>query len=127
MLFYSLYAWDLATSTGKREIRSVYGRLPYSKELRVQYSTKNVPLAGKNAYVQALIAKTEYALESLLLSQQEFKTNAHSKSLQKKLSKDVKEVREEKNFFVKADKTTNYYKTEPRVDYMYVTLVNKNV
>ena len=57
----------------------------------------------------------------------EFKTNAHSNSLQKKLSKDVKEVREEKNFFVKADKTTNYYKTEPRVDYMYVTLVNKNV
>ena len=42
----------------------------------------------------------------------------------KKLSKDAKEVKEEKNIFVKADKTTNCYKTEPND---YVTLVDKNI
>ena len=36
----------------------------------------------------------------------------------------MKEIREEKNIFVKADKTTNYYKTEPND---YVTVVSKNV
>ena len=53
-----------------------------------------------------------------------FKTNTHPNDLQKKLSKDAKEIKEEKNIFVKGDKTTNYYKTEPND---YVTLVDKNV
>lgn len=48
----------------------------------------------------------------------------NSNNLQKKLSKDVKEIKEEKNIFVKADKMTNYYKTEAKD---YVTLVDKNV
>lgn len=59
-----------------------------------------------------------------MIQQVEFKTNSHSNNLQKKLSKDVKEIREEKNIFVKADKTTNYYKTEAKD---YVTLVDKNI
>ena len=47
----------------------------------------------------------------------EFKTNTQPNNLQKKLSKDAKEI--------KADKTTNYYyKTEPND---YVTFVNKNM
>ena len=54
----------------------------------------------------------------------EFKTNTYSNDLQKKLSRDVKEIQEENSIFVKADKTTNYYKTAPED---YVTLVNKNV
>ena len=54
----------------------------------------------------------------------EFKTNTQPNIFQKQLSKDAKEIREEKSMFVKADKTTNYYKTEPND---YVTLVNKNV
>ena len=45
----------------------------------------------------------------------EFKTNTYSNDLQKK--KDVKEIQEENNIFVKADKTTNYYKTAPE-DYV---------
>ena len=59
-----------------------------------------------------------------MIQQVEFKTNTYSNDLQKKLNKDVKEIQEEHNIFVKADKTTNYYKTAPE-DYM--TLVNKNV
>ena len=59
-----------------------------------------------------------------MIQRVEFKTNTQSNSLEKKLSKDVKEIREEKNIFVKADKTTNYYKTEAKD---YVTLVDKNV
>ena len=59
-----------------------------------------------------------------MIQRVEFKTNTHSNDLQKRLSKDVKEIREENNIFVKADKTTNYYKTTPED---YVTLVNKNV
>ena len=54
----------------------------------------------------------------------EFKTKTHPNDLQKKLNKDVKEIREEKNIFIKANKTTNYYKTKPND---YETLVNKNV
>ena len=42
-----------------------------------------------------------------------FKTNHHLNDLQNKLSADLKEIREEKHIFVKVDKTTNYYKTEP--------------
>ena len=54
----------------------------------------------------------------------EFKSNHHPNNLQGKLNQDLKEIREDKHIFVKADKTTNYYKTEPK-DHM--TLVNKNV
>ena len=59
-----------------------------------------------------------------MIQQSEFKTNNNPNDLQKKLSKDVKEIRGKKNIFVKADKTTNYYKTEPND---YVTLISKNV
>ena len=132
-----------------------------------EYSTKNIPLASKNAYLQALIAKTESLIQRMrckaffflnkncndtskesygfkskrspphvaelnefegymleMIQRVEFRTNTYSNDLQKKLSKDVKEIQEEHNIFVKADKTTNYYKTAPE-DYM--TLVNKNV
>lgn len=54
----------------------------------------------------------------------EFKTSQHPNSLQRKLRQDLKEIREEKHIFVKADKTSNHYKTDPK-DYM--TLVDKNV
>ena len=59
-----------------------------------------------------------------MIQRVEFKTNTYSNDLQKKLSKDVKEIQEESNIFVKANKTTNYYKTAPED---YVTRVNKNV
>jgi len=59
-----------------------------------------------------------------MIQRVEFKNNSHSNNLQKRLSKDVKEIREETSVFVKADKTTNYYKTETKD---YVTLVDKNV
>ena len=59
-----------------------------------------------------------------MIQRVEFKTNTYPNDLQKKLNKDVKEIQEEHNIFVKADKMTNYYKTAPE-DYM--TLVNKNV
>ena len=55
-----------------------------------------------------------------MIQRVEFKTNSNSNNLQKKLSKDVKEIREEKSVFV----TANYYKTEAKE---YVTLVDKNV
>ena len=48
----------------------------------------------------------------------EFKTNAHSNGLQKKL----KVITEDEIIFVKAGKTTKYYKTEPND---YVTLIYK--
>ena len=132
-----------------------------------EYSTKNIPLAPKNAYLQALIAKTESLIQRMrwkaffflntntndttkesygfkskrsphhvkelnefedcmldMIQRVEFKTNTYSNELQKQLRKDIKEIREENNIFVKADKTTNYYKTTPK---SYVTLVNKNV
>ena len=132
-----------------------------------EYSTKNIPLASKNAYLQVLSAKTESLIQRMhwkaffflnkncndtskesygfnlkrspphaaelnefedcmleMIQRVEFKTNTYSNDLQKKLNKDVKEIQEEHNIFVKADKTTNYYKTAPE-DYM--TLVNKNV
>ena len=59
-----------------------------------------------------------------MIQRVQFKTKTYSNDLRKKLNKDVKEIQEEHNIFVKADKTTNYYKTAPE-DYM--TLVNKNV
>ncbi len=54
----------------------------------------------------------------------EFKTNHHPNKLQTKLGKDVKEIRKDKHIFVKADKTTNHYKTEAK---NYNTLLNRNV
>ena len=54
----------------------------------------------------------------------QFKTNHHPNNLQRKLRNDVKEIRKDKQVFVKADKTTNYYKTKPE-DYM--RLLKKNV
>lgn len=54
----------------------------------------------------------------------QFKTNHHPNRLQRKLRKDVKEIRNDKHIFFKAEETTNHYKTEPG-DYM--TLLNKNV
>ena len=59
-----------------------------------------------------------------MIQQVEFKTNTYPNELQKQLRKDMKEIREENNIFVKADKTTNYYKTTPK---SYMTLLNKNV
>ena len=44
--------------------------------------------------------------------------------LQRKITDDLKEIQQDKHIFVKADKTTNHYKTEPRD---YLTLVHKNV
>ena len=121
-----------------------------------EYSTKNIPLASKNAYLQVLIAKTESLIQRMrckaffflnkncndtskesygfkskrspphvaelnefegcmleMIQRVEFRTNTYSNDLQKKLNKDVKEIQEEHNIFVKADKTTNYYKTAP--------------
>ena len=132
-----------------------------------EYSTKNILLASKNAYLQVPSAKTESLIQRMhwkaffflnkncndtskesygfnlkrspphaaelngfedcmleMIQRVQFKTNTYSNDLQKKLNKDVKEIQEEHNIFVKADKTTNYYKTAPE-DYM--TLVNKNV
>ena len=54
----------------------------------------------------------------------EFRTDHQSNNLQRKLANDLKEIRQDKNIFVKADKTTNHYKTEPKE---YMTLVDKNV
>ena len=127
---------------------------------------KNIPLASKNAFLQALIAKTESLIQRMrwkaifflnkntdettketygfkskrspphvkelneiedcmldMIQRVEFKTNTLPNDLQKKFSKDVKEIREEKNIFVKADKTTNYYKTKSNG---FVTLISKS-
>ena len=54
----------------------------------------------------------------------QFKTNHHPNNRQRKLGNDVKEIRKDNHVFVKADKTTNYYKTTLE-DYM--RLLNKNV
>ena len=54
----------------------------------------------------------------------QFKANHHPNNLQRKLRNDVKEIRKDKHVFVKADKTTNYYKTTPDE---YMRLLNKNV
>ena len=40
------------------------------------------------------------------------------------LNWDIKEIRKDKNVFIKADKTANHYKTEPEG---YMRLLNKNV
>lgn len=44
--------------------------------------------------------------------------------LQEQLDKDLQEIRQDKHIFVKADKTTNHYKTEPND---YLNIVQKNV
>ena len=59
-----------------------------------------------------------------MIQRVEVKTNTYSNDLQKKLRKDVKDIQEENNIFVKGDKRTKYYKTAAED---YVTLVNKNV
>jgi len=45
-------------------------------------------------------------------------------NLQAKLAKDVQEIRQDKNIYVKADKTTNHYKLQPQD---YSNLLQKNV
>jgi len=116
----------------------------------IEYSTKKHPAGIQNAYLQALIAKTESLIQRMrwraffflnstndttkesygskskrspphvkelnefedcmldMIQWVEFKTNTYSNDPQKKLSKDLKEIQEENNIFVKADKTTNY-------------------
>ena len=54
----------------------------------------------------------------------EFRNNYHPNILQQKLAADVKEIGRDKHIFVKADKTTNHYITEPNA---FLTLVHKNV
>ena len=40
------------------------------------------------------------------------------------MAKDVKEILEDRHVYVKADETSNYYKSKPTE---YIKLVNKNV
>ena len=56
----------------------------------------------------------------------EFSTNHTQNKIQEQLDKDLQEIRQlqDKHIFVKADKTTNHYKTEPND---YLNLVQKNV
>ena len=54
----------------------------------------------------------------------EFSTNHTRNKFQEQLNKDMQEIRQDKHIFVKADKTTNHYKTEPND---YLNLVQKNV
>ena len=132
-----------------------------------EYSTKNIPLASKNSFLQKLIEKTQSLIQRMrwkaffflngntddttketygfkskrspphvkeldefedcmlgMIQRIEFKSNHHPSNLQGKLNQDLKEIREDKHIFVKADKTTNHYKTDPKD---YIALVNKNV
>ena len=50
--------------------------------------------------------------------------STRTNSLQTKLDKDVREIRQDKKIYVKADKTTNHYKAEPQD---YLNLLQKNV
>ena len=59
-----------------------------------------------------------------MIQQIEFKTNHTQNRLQQQLNKDLQEIRNDNHIFVKADKTTNHYKTEPND---YLNLVQKNV
>ena len=60
-----------------------------------------------------------------MIQKVEFKTNCTATNgLQAKLDKDVQEIRQDKNIYVKADKTTNHYKVEA-LDYS--NLLQKNV
>ena len=60
-----------------------------------------------------------------MIQRVEFKPNcAVTDSLPAKLDKDAQEIRQDKNIYVNADKTTNYYKAEPQD---YLNLLQKNV
>jgi hypothetical protein len=54
----------------------------------------------------------------------QFKPNNNPNELQRKLKKDVKEIQTDQHIFVKADKTTNFYKVKPAD---YNDLLDKNV
>jgi hypothetical protein len=43
----------------------------------------------------------------------EFKSKHHPSKLHEKLVNDVNEIQKDLNIFIKADKTTNHYKTDP--------------
>ena len=59
------------------------------------------------------------------LQRVKFKTSCTAtNNLQAKLDKDVQEIRQDKNIYVKAVKTTNHYKVEPEE---YSNLLQKNV
>ena len=73
-------------------------------------------------HVKGLNEFEDYMVD--MIQRVEVKTNTYSNDLQKKLRKDVKDIQEENNIFVKGDKRTKYYKTAAED---YVTLVNKNV
>ena len=131
-------------------------------------STKNIPLASRNTFLQQLINKTESLIHRMrwraffflkdqdaddtsketygfkskrppphineltefkdcmldMIQRVEFRTNHKPNDLHKKLENDLREIRQDSNIFVKADKTTNHYKTKPGD---YLTLVKKNV
>ena len=53
-----------------------------------------------------------------------YSTKHVQNKLQEQLDKDLQEIRQDNHIFVKADKTTNRYKSEPN-DYM--NIVQKNV
>ena len=60
-----------------------------------------------------------------MIQKVEFKNNCTAiNNLQAKLDKDVQEIRQDKNIYVKVDKTTNHYKVEPQD---YLNLLQKNV
>ena len=122
-----------------------------------EYSTKNIPLAGKNTFLQKLIEKTESLIQRMrwkaffflnnpdtdettrqtygfkskrspphvnelnefsedcmqnMIQRIEFRTDHQPSNLQIKLANDLKEIREDKHIYVKADKTTNHYKAD---------------
>ena len=66
----------------------------------------------------------EDCMQNAVIQRIEFRTDHQSNNLQRKLANDLKEIRQDKNIFVKADKTTDHYKSEPKE---YMTLVHKNV
>jgi len=60
-----------------------------------------------------------------MIQRVEFKTSCTiNNSFQAKPEKDVQEIRQDKNIYVKADKTTSHYKAEPQD---YLNLLHKNV
>ena len=59
-----------------------------------------------------------------MIQRVEFRANHTPNNLHKKLEGDLQEIWQDSNIFVKADKTTNQYKTNPGD---YLTLVEKNV
>ena len=60
-----------------------------------------------------------------MIQRVEFKTNCTAEDiLQAKLDKDVQEIQQDNNMYVKADKTTPHYQAKPR---NYLNLLQKNV